>query len=98
MARYINILSGGVTTTLIPANEPQATGNISSINICSNSAISVSLYLREVGMDSTDYNIIAGVAIPDGAALILEDSISFDITKYSLMMSHKSANISVIIK
>ena len=103
MAKHIkyNINS---TNVLISKNESQQTGNISKINICNERTVGastkVNLFLHD-GDTTNDIYIIKQVEIPEGATLILEDNLSFNINKYSLKINVVAGNteqLSIIIK
>ncbi len=105
MAKYIkyNVSS---TNVLISKNESQQTGNISKISICNERTVGgstkVNLFLHD-GNTTNDIYIIKQVEIPEGATLVLEDNLSFNISKYSLHLSYVysgtgSVELSIIIK
>jgi len=106
MAKYIKC--GVTTTTLIGKNESQQTGNISKMSICnerpsnSTDVSLVSIYLHD-GNASNDIYIIKQVDIPPSVTLVLEDNLSFNISKYSLKINvasvpASSVELSIIIK
>ena len=110
MAKYIkyNPNVPGITNVLVGKNESQQTGNISKISICNERPITsagvtiVDIYLYD-GDSSNDIYIIKQVEIPEGTALVLEDNLSFNISKYSLKInatdsSSSGVELSIIIK
>ena len=106
MAKYIKYNTSSTTTVLIGKNESQQTGNISKISICNerpNSSTDtslVSIYLHD-GNTSNDIYIIKEISIPPTVTLVLEDNLSFNISKYSLKINVVAGNteqLSIIIK
>ena len=106
MAKYIKYNTSSTTTVLIGKNESQQTGNISKISICnerpngSADTSLVSIYLHD-GNTSNDIYIIKEIDIPPTVTLVLEDNLSFNISKYSLKINVIAGNteqLSIIIK
>ena len=108
MAKYIKYDTNSTTNVLIGKNESQQTGNISKISICnerpngSTDVSLVSIYLHD-GVAANDIYIIKQVDIPPSVTLVLEDNLSFNISKYSLKINVVSTpagaiELSIIIK
>jgi len=105
MAKYIKYNASNTTNVLIGKNESQQTGNISKISICNESndgTTLIDLYLHD-GNVSNDIYIIKYVDVPKGATLVLEDNLSFNISKYSLKINATDTaasgfELSIIIK
>lgn len=108
MAKYTKYNTSSTTNVLIGKNESQQTGNISKISICNERPITdagstlVDIYLHD-GNSSNDIYIIKQVDIPKGTTLVLEDNLSFNISKYSLKINavetgSSSIELSIIIK
>lgn len=106
MAKYIKYDANSVTNVLIGKNESQQTGNISKISICnerpngSADTALVSIYLHD-GNASNDIYIIKQIDIPPTVTLVLEDNLSFNISKYSLrinVIASGNEQLSIIIK
>ena len=105
MAKYIKF-DNSTTNVLIGKNESQQTGNISKISICnerpngSADIVLVSIYLHD-GNTSNDIYIIKQIDIPPTVTLVLEDNLSFNISKYSLrinVIGLGNEQLSIIIK
>jgi len=107
MAKYIKYNASNANNVLIGKNESQQTGNISKISICnerpngSTDTSFVSIYLHD-GNTSNDIYIIKQIDIPPTVTLVLEDNLSFNISRYSLRInviaSGTSEQLSIIIK
>ncbi len=107
MAKYIKFDASSGSNVLIGKNESQQTGNISKISICnerpnnSTDTSLVSIFLHDGNTDNDIY-IIQQVDIPPAVTLVLEDNLSFNISKYSLRInviaSGVSEQLSIIIK
>ncbi len=108
MAKYIKYNTSSTTNVLIGKNESQQTGNISKMSICnerpdgSTDVSLVSIYLHD-GVEANDIYIIKEVDIPPAVTLVLEDNLSFNISKYSLRINvvptpAGAVQLSIIIK
>jgi len=110
MGLYTNITTG--TTTTLIAKESKNTNRIGSstgyssdiqkitiANNNSNTATGVCVSLQD---GTNTYYFIRDVKIPSGTTLVLEDNLSFDKSKYNLIIAHDSGsgnpNLTVIIK
>lgn len=107
MAKYIKY-NASSTNVLVGKNESQQTGNISKISICnerpngSTDTSLVSIFLHD-GNTSNDIYIIKEISIPPSVTLVLEDNLSFNISKYSLKINviptpSNAIQLSIIIK
>ena len=97
MTQVIKHITTGTSTTLI-AKDSQGTGRISKIYICNakNSADTLSVIIFD---DSNTYYLVDGLVVPANTAFVLEDCVSFDITKHSLKIDYLSSpQLTVIIQ
>lgn len=96
MAKYNNITQA-VTTTLTP--RVKGKGNINSIYISNNSVndATVTVYIDD---DTNQYYFIKSLVIPTEVAVVLDDSIPFDSTTYSLKITNTgtSPDLTVILR
>ena len=100
MAIYTNITTSPATTTLITKGASNG-GNIKKITIANfsdNTAdATVNLFLNDGS--ATDLYFCKNVAIPKGATLVLDDSLSFNSNTYKLRIDNTgtSPDLTVII-
>jgi len=106
MAKYTNINGGSATIVDIDTNNTgqQYAGNISSISICNNSTneavVTLRLYAHDTSTTLDNVFMLRGVKVPFGVTLILDHDISFDVSKYHLVLENAGTapSVTVIIK
>mgnify|MGYP003144758775 CR=1 FL=1 len=101
MAIYKNISASGTTTTTLITKEGNRGGAIKKITI-SNSSSTIEPIVIVFIYDGTNTYTFTRTSIPVGAALVLEDNLSFDKSTYDLkiLTYHASGTVdlTVIIK
>ena len=97
MAKYINVTS--TSTTLLTKNT-QYTGNISSVHVSNNSSSDVEIKLSLYdGVKTEHFYFVKNLVIPTGVSLLLDDNLSFNISKYDLVITTTaSPDLTIIIK
>jgi hypothetical protein len=98
-ARVLRNITSATTSVLILKNGTINGNSINNISISNNSANSATGICVDLYDGTNVFYLIRDAVIPSGVSLILEDSLGFDTTKYSLRISNAgtSPNITVII-